>query len=473
MLQSTRRQAHEKLARILAETFPQIAATQPEHLAYHFTEAALPERALPYWQPAGERAFARAAHMEAIAHLSKGLALLSTLPDTPDRTRDELDMQLALGRAFIHAKGHASPEVNQAFIRARELCQQGGTPQQHLLAMSGLRDCYIVRAELQTAHELAEQCLHLASHVPNASVRSGAHSSHGALLFCLGDFTAARASLEQGIAYYQGPQSHRAQTLRMGVDTGVTCRAWASVTLWALGYPDQALQRSREALTLAQALSHPYSMMFALHFAALLHYCCREATATQERADALLALLSELETQYYKPLGMSLRGWALAMQDQGEEGLALIRHGLTTYQATGGRQWLPLHLILLAEAYGATGQAEAGYRVLREAQAVVEQSGLRFYAAELYRLQGELLLALSSDHRPQAEACFHRALDIAHQQQARSLELRAAISLCHLHRHSEKRDMARQRLADILDWFTEGLATPPLREAEALLQALA
>jgi predicted ATPase len=473
MLQSTRRQVHENMAHILADEFPQIALTQPERLAHHFTEAVLPTQALPYWQQAGEHAFARAAHMEAIAHLTKGLALLSTLPETPERRQDELDLQLAFGRALIHAKGHASPEVKQAFIRARELCQQGGTLQQHLLALSGLRDCYIVRAELQTAHELAEQCLRLASRVPDACVRSGAHSSHGGLLFCLGDFAAARASLEQGIAHYQGPQSQRAQTLRMGADTGVTCRAWASVTLWALGYPEQAQQRSREALTLAQELSHPYSVMFALYFAALLHYFCREVPATQERADALLALVSVLETQYHRPLGMSLRGWALAMQDQGEDGLALIRQGFAAYQATGGVQWSPLHLMLLAEAYGVTGQAETGCRILTEAQALVEQSGMRFYEAELYRLKGELLLILSSDDRPQAEACFHRALEVAHQQQARSLELRAAMSLCRLYRQQGKCDRARQRLADILGRFTEGLATPLRQEAEALLQALA
>jgi DNA-binding winged helix-turn-helix (wHTH) protein/predicted ATPase len=473
MLQSTRRQVHENIAHILAEAFPQIAATQPERLAHHFTEAALPAQALSYWQQAGEHAFAGAAHIEAIAHLTKGLALLPALPDTPERSQDELDLLLALGRALIHAKGHASSEVKQVFIRAHELCQQGGTPQQHLLALSGLRDCYIVRAELQTAHELAEQCLHLASRMPNRYVLSGAHSSHGGLLFCLGDFAAARASLEQGIAHYQGPQSHRAQTLRMGADTGVTCRAWASVTLWALGYPDQAQQRSREARTLAQALSHPYSMVFALFFAALLHYCCREVSATQESADALLALVGELETQYSRPQGMAFRGWTLAMQHQGEDGLALIHQGLAAYRATGGGQWLSLHLMLLAEGYRVTGQAETGCRVLTEAQAIVTQSGVRCYEAELYRLQGELLLTLSSDYRPRAEACFQRALEVAQQQQARSLELRAAMSLCRLYRQQGKGDMARQRLAGIFGWFTEGLATPPLQEAAALLQALA
>jgi predicted ATPase len=469
MLQNARRQVHERLARLLADVFPQITTMQPERLAHHFTEAGLPAQALPYWRQAGERAFARAAHMEALDHLDKGLALLPTLPDTPDRTQDELDMQLARGRALIHAKGHASPEVQQAFIRARELC---GTPQQHLLTLSGLRDCYIVRAELQTARELAEQCLRLASRAADACVRSGAHSSHGALLFCLGDFAAARVSLEQGIAHYQGPQSHRTQTLRMGADTGVACRAWASMTLWALGYLEQARQRSHEALTLAQTLSHPYSMMFALYFAALFHYCCREPLATQERADTLLALISELETQYHRPLGMSLRGWALAMQDRGENGLALIRQGFHAYQATGGKQWSSLHLMLLAEAYGATGQAEEGCRVLTKAQAMVEQTEIRFYEAELYRLQGELLLSLSPDHRPQAETCFQRAIEVAQQQQARSLELRAAMSLYRLYGHVGKCDVARQRLTDVLGWFTESLNTPPLRDAKALLQAL-
>ncbi len=473
MLQNTQRQVHEHLACILAHEFPQIAATQPERLAHHFTEAALPERALPYWQQAGEHAFARAAHMEAIAHLTKGLALLTTRPDTPQRTRNELDMQLALGRALIHDKGHASPEVKLAFIRAHELCRQGGTPQQHLLALSGLRDCYIAGAEIQTARELAEQWLQLASHAPVSCVRTGGHSSHGALLFCLGDFAAARTSLEQGIALYEGPQPHRAQTLRMGADAGVASISWASLTLWVLGYVDQARQRNREAMSLAQELSHPYSRAFALCFAALFHYFLGEVSAAQQRADALLTLVNELETQYHRPLGMALQGWALTMQGQGADGLDLLRQGLAACQARGGKQWLSLHLMLLAEGYWAVGQAETGWGLLTKSQTVMEQSGIQFYEAELHRLKGELLLTLSSDHHPKAEACFQRALEAAHQQQARSLELRAAMSLCRLYRDQGKHDIARQRLTGIFGWFTEGLATPPLQEAEALLQELA
>jgi predicted ATPase len=257
------------------------------------------------------------------------------------------------------------------------------------------------------------------------------------------------------------------------VDLGVWCLSYVPWPLWQLGYPDQALTRSNEAIILAQALSHPHSLAAALTYAAFLHCYRREEHATQERAEASMALASEQGLPFFVALGMFMRGWALAVQGQGEEGIAQLHQGLAAFRAVGlelGRSW---HLALLAEAYGEGGQTEAGLTVLAEALAVVDKTGEeRYWEAELHRLKGELLLALSTDNTTEAEACFHQALDIARRQEAKSLELRAATSLSRLWQQQGKRADAYELLAPIYGWFTEGFDTADLQEAKVLLEEL-
>jgi predicted ATPase len=286
----------------------------------------------------------------------------------------------------------------------------------------------------------------------------------------LGELVSARAHLDQGIALYD-PQQHRAHAFLYGQDPGVAIRCYAALTLWLLGYPDQARTRGYEAFTLAQELSHPFSLAYALGHVATFHQFGREAQATHERADAEIGLCTEQRFAYYLARGTMLRGWALAERGQGAEGMAQVRQGLAAEQATGAKLQRPYYLALLAETYGKVGQAKEGLRVVAEALAAVHNSGERFYEAELHRLKGELLLHTVSDE-PQVEACFLQALDVSHRQQAKSLELRAAMSLSRLWQRQGKHAEARQLLAPIYGWFTEGFDTADLQEAKALLAAL-
>jgi class 3 adenylate cyclase/predicted ATPase len=472
LLKSTRQQAHQRSAQVLAAQFPEIVETQPELIAHHYTEAGLAEPAIHYWQRAGQQALQRSAHPEAIQHLTTGLALLATRPETAARAQQELDLQLALGPALMATKGQAAPEVEQAYARARALCQQVGDTPQLLPTLRGLCRFYVDRGALPMARELGEQLLGLAQRQAAPTPRLEAHDALGSTLFFLGEYAAARTHLEQGIALID-PAAQRALALRHGIAPGVTCLAHAALTLWCLGSPAQAVRRSQEALALAQALAHPQSLALAQHFAAYLHQRRREAPAVQTQAEALLALATAQGFPLRVGFGIFWRGWALAMQGQGESGLAQMHQGLTAVVATGQIVSQPFCLVLLAEVVGHVGQVVEGLRLLAEALAALEASGRGDLLAEAYRLQGELLLRQTTQDAAQAEAYFQQALTIARRQQAKSWELRAAMSLSRLWQQQGKPDDARELLAPIYGWFTEGFDTADLQEAKVLLDALA
>ena len=468
LLRSTRQQHHQHIAQVVEGRFPEVCETQPELLAHHYTEAGLLAQAVDYWQRAGEKAIQSSAYVEATAHFTKGLEALKALPDTPKRTQRELNVQIAFGQALAATKGQAAPEVECAYTRARELCQQMGETQKLFPVLWGLFRFYNTRAEFQAARELGEHLLTLAQRIQDPLLLAAAYRAMGTTLFELGELASARAHLEQGIALYD-PQQHRPVGMQ---DPGVSCRYWVARALWELGYPDQALQRGYEALTLARELSHPYSLAAALGYTAMLHQHRREVQAAQEQAEAVIALSTEQGFALYLPLGTILRGWALAAYGQAAEGIAHMHQGLAAWRATSAARSGPHFLALLAEAYGKIGQTEEGLRLLVEALAMVDNGGERYYEAELHRLKGELLLALSAENRTAAAACFHQALDIARRQQAKSLELRAAVSLGQLWQRQGKRTEAHALLAPIYGWFTEGFDTADLQEAWALLEAL-
>ena len=476
LLRSTRQQHHQRIAQVLEAQFPDTAETQPELLAHHYTEAGLSAQAVVYWQRAGQHAVEHSANLEAVAHLTKGLEVLATLPDTPERAQQELLMQTTLGPALLVTKGQASPEVLQAYARARALCPQAEETPQLFQVLRGLWYFYLIRVELQTARELGEQLLTLAQHIGDPALLLEAHYALGNTVNYLGEFTAARTHFAQGIALYD-PQQHRSHAVRYGQDPGVVCRAYAGMTLWCLGYPDQALRWSHEALTLARELEQPFSLVYALFFAAMLHQFRREGPLTQERAEAGRALAAEQGFALWVAWGTFFRGWALterspapgAGQGQGEEGIAQMQQGLAAWRATGAETLRPYFLALLAEASTKVGQREAGLTLLAEALAVINDTGECRWEAELYRLKGEVLLARATGQDTEAETCFRQALEIARRQQAKSLELRAAMSLARLWQGQGKHAEARQLLAPIYNWFTEGFDTVDLREARALL----
>jgi class 3 adenylate cyclase/predicted ATPase len=480
LLKSTRQLYHQRIAQVLATQFAEIVETQPELLAHHCTEAGLTEQAVGYWQQAGRQAAQRSAHVEAIAHLNTGLALLRALPDTPGRAQHELVLQTLLGPELIVSKSFAALEVAQAYTRARELCQQVGDTPQLFPVLRGLWVFYLSRAELRVARELGEQLLSLAQRAPTPALFLEAHRTVGETLYWLGALTPARQSLEQGVSLYD-PQQHRSHAFLYGEDPGVACLSYAALTLWSQGYPDQALTSMHTALTLAQEHTHRFSLARALALGTMLHQCRREGQLGQERAEAAITLSTEQGFPHWLALGTFQRGWALAVQGQGAEGIAQMHQGLATRRAAGAELGRPLMLALLAEAYGGLGQAEEGLALLAEALAVVNNSRERHWKAELYRLKGELLLEQAGTRRQangsrqpwgEAEACFHHALAVARRQQAKSLELRAAMSLARLWQQQGKRAEACELLAPVYDWFTEGFDTADLQDAKALLAAL-
>jgi predicted ATPase len=472
LLKSTRQQYHQQVAQMLEARFPDTVETEPELVAHHYTEAGCSAQAVGYWQQAGQRSIQRSANVEAIAHLRQGIELLTTLPDTPARVQAELALQTTLGPALMAARGYAAPEVAAAYNRARALCQQAGDTSEIFPVLFGLWLLYLGRAEHETARELAEQCLSLAQRLDDPALLLEAHCALGGSWFFLGQMSQAHAHLEQGIRLYD-PHQHYALALRYGNrDPGVACLAAGGWTLWLQGYPEQALERANAALTLAQHLEHPYTLARGLYWTSLLHQLRREWPVVSERAETMITVATEHQVALMLALGPIMRGWALAMQGQGAEGLTQLCQGLDAYRATGTEFYRPHFLSMLAEVHCIMGQPEAGLTVLSEALTLVETTGERYYAAELHRLKGESFLQHAAPEVSHAETCFQQALDIARRQQAKSLELRAAMSLARLWQQQGKRQEARALLAEVYHWFTEGFDTADLQEAKALLQAV-
>jgi class 3 adenylate cyclase/predicted ATPase len=472
LLKSTRQQYHRRIAQVLEGRFPHICETQPELLAQHYTEAGLTEQAIPYWQRAGQHASDRSAYLEAISHVTTGIKLLQTLPETPEHTQQALTLYIILGAALLMTKGHGAPEVEQAYMQARALCQQVGETPQLAPALFGLWRFYIVRPQFHTTREIGETLLHLAQRADDAALVVIAHYALGVTALWLGTLPAARMHLETGSAHYT-PDQRRALVFRTGQDPGVACQAYGAWTLWLLGYPAQALARVHEALALAHELSHPFSLAWARPLAAIVSQFRRDVVVVHEQAEATVALATEQGFPFLVALGTGLRGWALAMQGQDEEGLAQVRQGIAAWRAIGAAVLVPYFCTLLADVAAHLGHTEEGLQALAEAHTLMEQHDERWWEAEIHRLRGVVLLRQPGTPQAEAEAWLQQALDVARRQEAKGLELRAAMSLARLWQQQGKLAEAHDLLAPIYGWFTEGFDTADLQEAKALLEALA
>jgi predicted ATPase len=346
----------------------------------------------------------------------------------------------------------------------------GETPQL-VPVLSGLWRFYNVQPQFHTARELGETLLRLVQHADDPALAVVAHYALGATSLWLGAFPVARRHLEDGIARYT-PDQRRAPVFRIGHDLGVACRGAAAMTLWLLGYPAQALARLHEALALAHELSHPFSLSWARFQAAMVSQLRRDVPAVHKHAEAAIALATKQGSPLFVAWGMSLRGWALAMQGQGEEGMAQVRQGIAACRAIGVALLVPYYCTLLADIAAHLGHVENGLQALAEAHTLVEQHEERYWEAEVCRLQGVLLQKQSEAPQMEAEIWLPRALDVARRQEAKSLELRAAMGLSRLWQQQGKQAEARALLAPIYSWFTEGFDTADLQEARALLAAL-
>ena len=472
VLLERRRRVHARAAQAIEGLF---AVRLPDHynaLAHHYSRSGNTHKAIEYLHRAGHQAVERSAYAEAVRHLTAALERLATLPESHERSQQELGVQMTLGMALRVTQGSGAPEVERLYTRARALCEQVGEPQQLFRVLWGLWVVQNARGAYPTMRALGEQLLSLAQRLNDADLLLEAHHALWTSLFTGGELAAARAHQEQGLRLYD-PHRHRVHAaLYSGHDPGVCCRYRAGPTLWLLGFPDQAVASSQAALALAQQLAHPLSLAIALYWAAILHHLRREAPLTQARAEALTTIGTDQEFAVLAAQARSLVGWALAASRHGEEGIRQIRQGLAASHATGGARDRPYHLALLAEVSAQGGQTAAGLAVLAESLATLPTSGVRWWEAELYRLRGELVLQHAVAQPEEGEACFQHALTIARRQQAKSLELRAAMSLSRLWQQQGKCTEAYALLAPIYGWFTEGFDTADLQEAKALLEAL-
>jgi predicted ATPase len=473
-LQPTRKAAWSAAAaRALLNHHGEKSAGLAAELAVLFEAARDQERAADYYLIAAENAARVFAHHEAVALARRGLALLPTLPDTPARARRELSLQMTLGMQLQVTQGYAAPEAERTYARARVLCEQMQEAPPLFPVLWGLWLVNKVRSELGKARELAEQLLRLAQGAHDPAQLLQVRQALAVTSLCLGDPAATREHVEQGLALYD-PRRHQGNTFVYGQDPGVACLAFRGVALWLLGYPEQATRHSREAVARSEELGQPSTLALAMHFAAVLHQYRREVSAVGESAEATTAIATEHGLSFWRACGQVMHGWALAEQGARESGIAQLREGLSAWKAAGSETYRTYFLALLAEALGKDGRIEEGLEVLAEALALMHATGEGLHGAELHRLQGEFLRRRDAGDVTcrEAEACFHQALTIARRQQAKSLELRAAMSLTRLYQQQNRQAEARPILAACYDWFTEGFDTPDLREAKALLEGL-
>ncbi|MBP0619221.1 adenylate/guanylate cyclase domain-containing protein [Cupriavidus consociatus] len=477
LLSERRRALHERTAQAVEALFGAQLEEHCSELAYHFSRSGNTPKAVEYLHRAGRQAVQRSADAEAVTHLTMALNLLAALPDGQERAREELAIQLALGPAWMAAKGFAAPEVGETYTRALALCRQLGETAQLFTALMGLRTFYTVRAELRTARGLADQLLGLAEQARELALQVQARRALGANLFYLGELVPARERLEQAMALYD-PELHRSHAYVYGLEPGVQGLALLAMDLWLLGYPDQACARSQEALALARTPSHPSDSADALIAAAEVRLFRGEIQSAHELAQALVALAIDHGLPYGLACGTILTGWALAAEGRTAEGIDLIRSGLSAYRATGAELLRTHFLALLAETCARAGQLDAGLAAVDEALDVADRTDERIHEAELHRLKGELTLLAPG--RPEdgsqcardAEACFLHALALAREQGAQSLALRAVLSLGRLWQQQGRQAEARPLLSECYGWFSEGFDTADLRAARVLLAGL-
>ena len=478
-----RKVLHERTAQAIeedccCENSQQTLEEQCSELAYHYSRSGNVEKAVEYLQRAGEQAMQRSARSEASNHFAQALELLRTLPSSPTRINQELQLLIVRGGALSGSKGYRDSEVEQVYAQIRELLPQAEETPHLIPVLMGLWRFTSIRGEYQTSHAIAARLRRLTQGLQEAKVLLPAHFALGYSAFRLGQFSEAREHLEEAVALHKGQQQpghfeSLLYRLSTGMDPRVASFSWLGWVLWYLGYPDQALQRNQEAQILAHDLKLSISEAAAQYFAAAIHRLCRDNRAVLERAEAVIAIATERESPHWLASGTFLRGWALADQGQFEEGIAMMQQGLEGWRAIGSDQLGQLSL-LLADMYRRAGKASEGLRLVTAAMPELQHSGERWWEAELYRIEGELWFASTDTGlEPEAEQCFHKAILVARQQQAKSLELRATMSLCRLWQQQGKTEDARQLLAGIYEWFTEGFETGDLQEAKGLLAELA
>jgi class 3 adenylate cyclase/predicted ATPase len=469
LLRSSRQQLHAQIAEALETHSPDLIETQPELFAQHYEEAGLVEKSVAFWGKAGQRSAARSAMAEAATQFQRGLDQLGLLSDNPERQRQELEFRSSLGAALHAVKGYAAPETGRAYARARELWEQLGSPTEFLQVPYGQSNYHMGRGELDLARRLDEDLLRLSRERNDSAGLVLGHLSSGRDLMLVGRFTPSQSHFEEVIAHYD-PNSHRSLSHQEANYPRVASQAYSAIVLFCLGFPNQALAQSSAAIAEALRLAHPPSLALSLSLGTLPLALVGDNLALDKRADQLVEVATEQGFPVWRAVGTVHRGWVMVGNGDVAEGISLLRSGSAAYRATGTEMWTTHFLALQARACEIAGQNEDALTMLDEALQIVERTGGRWLAAELERHKGQLRLRLGQSEA--AEDLYRKALSIAVEQEAKLWELRAAASLARLRLDQGRRTEARDLLAPVYGWFTEGFDTADLKEAKALLDEL-
>jgi class 3 adenylate cyclase/tetratricopeptide (TPR) repeat protein len=479
LLREPRRALNARIAETLESQFPQIAESQPQLLARYCTEAGLVEKAAHLWGKAGRRSVERSALIEAIDQFTRAVADIASLPTTRTLRLEQIKLHVALITPLLNIKGYAAAETKAATDRARLLIEQAealGEPIEDPLLLFSVLYSYwaanYVAFNGEAMRESATQYLALAEMKGLIVPLMIGHRLMGSSLAWTGDLVKGRAHYDQAIGLYDAAE-HRSMATRFGADPRVATLSFRSLTLWVLGYPEAALTDSKQALSDAREIGQTASLMFALSLASITHIHCGKYAAATAQLEEVITFADEKDALFWGAIGISFRGYLLASTGRASEAIDTVSSGLAAYRSTGTTLWMPLHLSSLAKANVDVGHFDGAWRNINEAMRTIEETKERWLEAEINRLAGEITLKSPIADAVKAEAYFERALTIARQQQAKSWELRAAMSMARLWRDQGKPQQARELLARVYDWFTEGFDTVDLKEAKVLLDELA
>jgi predicted ATPase len=471
LLKSTRQQFHERIAQVMIDQFSSEAEARPEFVAMHYTEAANLAAAVQWWQRAGQHAFQRASYAEAIAHYTKGLGVLESLPHSEQRDQAELGFQVELGYALIPVRGWAASPTAQAFTRAGALSRQIGDTPKLFRALWGLGAFHFVRGDQYQARQVADQCLSVARNGNDVDARIEAYYLSGIVSCAMGNFIAGQDDLEECIRLY-GTEERKVHQVLYGQDAKASALGWLAMGLWALGYPDEALERAKEALALVQDTTHPFLLARGLAGVGFVHVYRREPQGPDSSLLAAIALCVEQGFSYFHAVVSAFQGSNLVHLGRTEEGIALMQANISALRTIGSELLFTVILGNLASAHLALLQIEEGLAVVDDGLRCVERNGERWGESELHRVRGHLLLTRGLQDAGQAEACFGKALEVARQQQAKPYQLRATTSLAHLWHQQGKNTEATAMLSEAISVWPEGLDTADLRDARQLSKQL-
>ena len=469
LLRSTRGQWHGRIADVMAKQFPEMAETDPALLAHHYSEAGQAISAIPYWEQAGLQAQEKSAQAEAISHFRRGLALAQTLDESEQRDALEFKFQIPLGVALLTTQGYAAADVGPVFERAQQLGQKLAGPAEQFFIHWGIWAWRVVREELQLCNQMAEQAQCMVAPLGDAGLQAEALFLPALTSFYLGDFETSRTCCEQGFQLLD-EETAKLYARHTGQNVGVTMQCYWALSLWHLGFPDQALQRIGEAVEMGRAIKHPFSLAYALGHSGWLHHHCRMSDDVRRAADETVAVGKEQGFPFWVAEGLLHQGFSLQLQQQTEPALQTLQAGLDVFNMTGAKLSLCHFYAIFALALLQDGSIEEASKKIDDAVEASAANGNVFYLAEIHRIRGEIMRA--DNKLDEAETCFHQSLQVARSQQAKSWELRTNMSLCRLWQSQQRGSEARHALASVYDWFDEGFQTPDLVDAKQLLETL-